>query len=87
MGEHDVNRIFDILDAIREQLNTLIGRYNEKEKRCEEHQEAMKSVQIRLTIAEARLASMESSKETSADWLTKLLAAVGLCISIYAALK
>ena len=87
MGDNDITRIFNILDTIREQFNKLLGRAEEKEKRCEEHNENLKNMQTRLANAEARLTAIESGKTTSSDWITKLLAVVGILISVYAALK
>ena len=87
MGEQDITRIYNILDSIREQVNKLLGRVDEKEKRCESHDDDLRSVQKRLANAEARLTAIESGKTTSSDWITKLLAVVGILISVYAALK
>lgn len=87
MGEQDITRIYNSLDTIREQLNKLLGRVDEKEKRCEAHDENLKNMQTRMTNAETRLTAIESAKSTSGDWITKLLAAAGVIISVYAALK
>ena len=87
MGDQDITRIFNILDTIREQFNRLLGRSEEKEKRCEAHSKDVENLQTRLTAAEARLAALESAKAMSGSWVTTLLAGTGVCISIYAALK
>ena len=87
MGDQDIARIFNILDTIREQFNKLLGRSEEKEKRCEAHSKGMENLQDRLNAAEARLTALESAKSISGSWITTLLAGAGVIISVYAAMK
>ena len=87
LGDQDITRISDALGTIRDQFNRLLGRSEEKEKRCEAHSKDVENLQDRLTDAEARLTAIESAKSMSGSWVTTLLAGAGVCISIYAALK
>lgn len=87
MGDQDIARIFNILDTIREQFNKLLGRSEEKEKRCEAHSKDVENLQDRLNAAEARLTALESAKSISGSWITTLLAGAGVIISVYAAMK